>query len=104
MYAVIVSGGKQHRVKEGETLKLEKIEVETGATVEFDQVLLVSNGDDVKVGTPVVAGAKVTAEVVSHGRHKKIKIIKFRRRKHHMKQQGHRQWFTEVKITGINAG
>jgi len=104
MYAVIVSGGKQHRVKEGETLKLEKIEVETGASVEFDQVLLVSNGDDVKVGAPVVAGAKVTAEVVSHGRHKKIKIIKFRRRKHHMKQQGHRQWFTEVKITGINAG
>src|SRR5690554_8115008 len=104
MYAVIVSGGKQHRVKEGETLKLEKIEVETNTTVKFDQVLLVSNGDDVKVGTPVVAGAKVTAEVVSHGRHKKIKIIKFRRRKHHMKQQGHRQWFTEVKITGINAG
>ncbi len=104
MYAVIVSGGKQHRVKEGETLKLEKIEVETGASVEFDQVLLVSNGDDIKVGAPVVAGAKVTAEVVSHGRHKKIKIIKFRRRKHHMKQQGHRQWFTEVKITGINAG
>jgi len=104
MYAVIVSGGKQHRVKEGETLKLEKIEVETGASVEFDQVLLVSNGDEIKVGAPVVAGAKVTAEVVSHGRHKKIKIIKFRRRKHHMKQQGHRQWFTEVKITGINAG
>src|SRR5690554_7976468 len=79
MYAVIVSGGKQHRVKEGETLKLEKIEVETGATVEFDQVLLVSNGDDVKVGTPVVAGAKVTAEVVSHGRHKKIKRSEERR-------------------------
>ena len=104
MYAVIVSGGKQHRVKEGETLKLEKIEVETGATVEFDQVLLVSIGDDVKVGAPVVAGAKVTAEVVAHGRHKKVKIIKFRRRKHHMKQMGHRQWFTEIKVTGINAG
>jgi len=104
MYAVIVSGGKQHRVKEGETLKLEKIEVETGATVEFDQVLLVSNGDDVKVGAPVVAGAKVTAEVVAHGRHKKVKILKFRRRKHHMKQMGHRQWFTEIKVTGINAG
>jgi large subunit ribosomal protein L21 len=104
MYAVIISGGKQHRVKEGETLKLEKIEVETGASVEFDQILLVSNGDDVKVGMPVVAGAKVTAEVVAHGRHKKVKIVKFRRRKHHMKQMGHRQWFTEVKITGINAG
>ncbi|HBM51171.1 MAG TPA: 50S ribosomal protein L21 [Marinobacter sp.] len=101
MYAVIVSGGKQHRVKEGETLKLEKLEVETGGSVEFDRVLLVANGDDVKVGAPVVEGAKVTAEVVSHGRHVKINIIKFRRRKHHMKRQGHRQWFTEVKITGI---
>ena len=101
MYAVVVSGGKQHRVKEGETLKLEKLEVETGGSVEFDRVLLVANGDDVKVGAPVVEGAKVTAEVVSHGRHDKINIIKFRRRKHHMKRQGHRQWFTEVKITGI---
>ena len=101
MYAVIISGGKQHRVKEGETLKLEKLEVETGGSVEFDRVLLVANGDDVKVGAPVVEGAKVTAEVVSHGRHDKVNIIKFRRRKHHMKRQGHRQWFTEVKITGI---
>ncbi|MCH8499310.1 MAG: 50S ribosomal protein L21 [Marinobacter sp.] len=101
MYAVIVSGGKQHRVAEGETLKLEKIEVETGSTVEFDRVLLVANGDDVKVGAPVVEGAKVTAEVLGHGRGEKIHIIKFRRRKHHMKRQGHRQWFTEVKITGI---
>lgn len=103
MYAVIVSGGKQHRVKEGETLKLEKLEVETGGSVEFDRVLLVANGDDVKVGAPVVEGAKVTAEVVSHGRHDKINIIKFRRRKHHMKRQGHRQWYTEIKITGISA-
>ncbi|MGM0570973.1 50S ribosomal protein L21 [Marinobacter sp.] len=101
MYAVIVSGGKQHRVKEGETLKLEKLEVETGGTIEFDRVLLVGNGDDIKVGAPVVDGAKVTAEVVNHGRHDKVQIIKFRRRKHHMKRQGHRQWFTEVKITGI---
>ncbi|RBP29184.1 LSU ribosomal protein L21P [Marinobacter pelagius] len=101
MYAVIVSGGKQHRVKEGETLKLEKLEVETGGTVDFDRVLLVADGDNVKVGAPVVDGAKVTAEVVSHGRHDKVQIIKFRRRKHHMKRQGHRQWFTEVKITGI---
>jgi large subunit ribosomal protein L21 len=101
MYAVIVSGGKQHRVKEGETLKLEKLEVETGSNIDFDRVLLIANGDDVKVGAPVVEGAKVTAEVVSHGRHDKIQIIKFRRRKHSMKRQGHRQWFTEVKITGI---
>ena len=101
MYAVIVSGGKQHRVKEGETLKLEKLEVETGGSVDFDRVLLVADGDKVQVGAPVVDGAKVTAEVVSHGRHDKIQIIKFRRRKHSMKRQGHRQWFTEVKITGI---
>jgi large subunit ribosomal protein L21 len=101
MYAVIVSGGKQHRVKEGETLKLEKLEVETGSNVEFDRVLLIADGDNFKVGAPVVDGAKVTAEVVSHGRHDKIQIIKFRRRKHSMKRQGHRQWFTEVKITGI---
>ncbi|GHD48608.1 LSU ribosomal protein L21P [Marinobacter persicus] len=101
MYAVIVSGGKQHRVKEGETLKLEKLEVETGGTVEFDRVLLVADGDNVKVGAPAVDGAKVTAEVVNHGRHDKVQIIKFRRRKHSMKRQGHRQWFTEVKITGI---
>lgn len=102
MYAVFVSGGKQHRVVEGETLKLEKIEVATGGTVEFDQVLMVTKGDDIKIGAPVVAGAKVTAEVVRHGRADKVTIIKFRRRKHSMKRQGHRQWFTEVKITGIN--
>ena len=103
MYAVIEAGGKQHRVVEGETLKLEKIEVATGETVEFDKVLMIGGGDDVKIGTPVVAGAKVTAEVVTQGRHKKIKIIKFNRRKHYRKETGHRQWFTEVKITGITA-
>lgn len=103
MYAVIVSGGKQHRVIEGETLKLEKIEVATGETIEFDQVLLVGSGADVKIGEPVVAGAKVTAEVVAQGRSKKVKIVKFRRRKHSRTQAGHRQWFTEVKITGISA-
>ncbi|MFK8051067.1 MAG: 50S ribosomal protein L21 [Halioglobus sp.] len=103
MYAVIESGGKQHRVVEGETLKLEKIETATGETVEFDKVLMVGGGDDVKIGTPTVAGSKVTAEVVAHGRHKKITIIKFNRRKHYRKQTGHRQWYTEVKITGISA-
>ena len=101
MYAVIVSGGKQYRVQEGETLKLEKLQAEAGSSVEFDRVLLVGNGDDLKIGEPVVDGAKVTAEVVQHGRAKKVEIIKFKRRKHHMKRQGHRQWFTEVKITGI---
>ena len=102
MFAVIVSGGKQYRVQEGQTLKVEKLTAEAGAAVDFDRVLLVSNGDDVKVGAPVVEGAKVSAEVVSHGRGDKVTIVKFRRRKHHMKRQGHRQWFTEVKITGIN--
>lgn len=101
MYAVIAAGGKQHRVVEGEVLRLEKIEVATGENVDFDQVLLVSNGTEVKIGAPVVDGAKVTAEVLSHGRADKVRIIKFRRRKHSMKRQGHRQWYTEVKITSI---
>lgn len=101
MYAVIAAGGKQHRVEEGEVLRLEKIEVATGEKVDFDEVLLVADGDDIKIGAPVVKGAKVSAEVLSHGRADKVKIIKFRRRKHSMKRQGHRQWYTEVKITGI---
>ena len=99
--AVIESGGKQHRVEEGEVLRLEKIEVATGESVDFDKVLMVVNGDTINIGAPVVEGAKVTAEVLSHGRGEKVKIIKFRRRKHSMKRQGHRQWYTEVKITGI---
>ena len=103
MYAVIVTGGKQYKVAEGEFLNHEKLEVATGESVTFDRVLLVGNGDDVKIGAPVVDGAKVVAEVVSQGRHDKVTIIKFRRRKHHMKRQGHRQWFTEIKITGIQA-
>ncbi len=102
MYAVFQSGGKQHRVAEGQTVRLEKLDVETGAAVEFDKVLLVANGEDVKIGAPFVDGGKVTAEVVTHGRGKKVKIVKFRRRKHHRKQAGHRQWFTEVKITAIS--
>jgi len=103
MYAVFQSGGKQHRVSEGQVVRLEKLELATGATVEFDSVLMVVNGEDVKIGAPVVAGAKVVAEVVAQGRGGKVKIVKFRRRKHSRKQQGHRQWFTEVKITGIQA-
>ena len=102
MYAVIESGGKQHRVVEGETLKLEKIEVAPGETIEFDKVLMVG-GDTIKIGTPLIEGGKVTAEVISQGRHKKIKIIKFNRRKHYRRETGHRQCLTEVKITGINA-
>ncbi|MBP9956695.1 50S ribosomal protein L21 [Geopseudomonas guangdongensis] len=103
MYAVIVTGGKQYKVAEGEFLKIEKLDVATGESIAFEQVLLVGNGDDIKIGAPVVEGAKVTAEVIAQGRHDKIRIIKFRRRKHHMKRQGHRQWFTEIKITGIQA-
>ncbi len=104
MHAVIQSGGKQHRVAEGDVLKVEKLSAEEGATVELDKVLLISNGDQVKIGAPYVAGGKVTATVKAHGRGKKVKIIKFKRRNHHLKHQGHRQWYTELEITGINAG
>jgi len=104
MYAVIRTGGKQYRVAEGDTLKVEKIAAETGASLELDQVLMVADGEDIKVGKPYLNGGKVMATVKSHGRGKKVKIIKFRRRKYHLKRQGHRQWFTELEITGINAG
>ena len=103
MYAVIETGGKQHRVTEGELIRVEKIEAATGSTIDFDRVLMVGEGETVKVGTPVVDGAKVSAEVVQHGRGDKVTILKFKRRKHHMKRQGHRQWFTEIKITAINS-
>ena len=101
MFAVIETGGKQHRVVEGELIKVEKIEAETGSTIDFDRVLMVRKGESTKVGTPVVDGAKVSAEVVQHGRGEKVAIVKFKRRKHHMKRQGHRQWFTEIKIIAI---
>jgi large subunit ribosomal protein L21 len=104
MYAVIQTGGKQYRVAEGDTLKVEKISADEGASVEIDQVLMVADGDDVKLGKPYLEGGKVTATVKSHGRGKKVKIIKFRRRKNYLKRQGHRQWFTELEITGIDAG
>ncbi len=103
MYAVIESGGKQHRVEEGEVLKLEKLDASTGDSINFDKVLMIGEGAGVKIGKPYVEGS-VTAEVISHGRGDKVSIIKFRRRKHSMKRQGHRQWFTEVKITGISEG
>jgi len=103
MYAVFKTGGKQYRATTGDKLKVEKIEAEKGATVELDQVLMVGEGADVKVGTPLLEGGKVTAVVVDHGRHDKIKIIKFKRRKHHMKRAGHRQYFTQIEITGIEA-
>jgi len=101
MYAVIISGGKQYRVIEGQTLKLEKLPVDVGGEVNIDKVLMVVNGEDIRVGKPCLADAKVSATVVSHGRHKKIHIVKFKRRKHHRKQMGHRQYYTEIKITAI---
>lgn len=103
MYAVIKTGGKQYRVTEGETLRIERLTADEGDSVEFDEVLMVGEGDTVKIGTPRVEGGKVTATIKAHGRGKKVEIIKFRRRKHHMKRMGHRQDFTEVKITGISA-
>jgi len=103
MYAVIQTGGKQYRVEEGTYLKIEKLELGKGDSVEFDKVLMIQSDDAVKVGAPFIEGGKVTATVLSQGRHDKVKIIKFRRRKHHMKQMGHRQYYTEIQITGISA-
>ncbi|KAF3976976.1 MAG: 50S ribosomal protein L21 [Methylococcales symbiont of Iophon sp. n. MRB-2018] len=103
MYAVIQTGGKQYRVEEGTTLKIEKLELGTGESIEFDKVLMVQSDAETKIGQPYVESGKVTAEVVSQGRHKKVKIIKFKRRKYHMKQMGHRQYYTEIQITGISA-
>lgn len=100
MYAVIVSGGKQYRVTEGQQLKVEKLAVEAGAVVDFP-ALMIGKGEQVQLGAPYVTGSKVSASVVGHGRGDKVKIIKFRRRKHHRKQMGHRQWYTEIKITNI---
>jgi large subunit ribosomal protein L21 len=103
MYAVFKTGGKQYRATTGDVLKVEKIEAEKGATIELDQVLMVGEGADVKVGAPYLEGGKVIAKVVDHGRLDKIRIIKFKRRKHHEKQMGHRQYFTKIEITGIDA-
>ncbi len=103
MYAVIMTGGKQYRVSQGDKLRVEKLDVAEGDSVEIDQVLMVVDGDDIKIGAPVLEGGKVTAEVKAHGRGAKVEIIKFHRRKHHMKRQGHRQAYTELEITGISA-
>jgi large subunit ribosomal protein L21 len=101
MFAVIESGGKQHRVEEGEVLRLEKLAAGPGDTVTFDRVLMIAEGDDIKVGTPFVAGGEVTAEVVGEGRGDKVTVIKFKRRKNYHRKQGHRQSYTEVRVTGI---
>jgi large subunit ribosomal protein L21 len=102
MYAVIKTGGKQYRVKEGDVLKLEQLTAEVGSSYDFVEVLMLSDGDKVTCGTPFVANAVVKADIIEHARHKKIRIIKFRRRKHHMKQMGHRQNYTQVRITAIS--
>ena len=103
MYAVIKTGGKQYRVCAGQKLKVEQIPAEVGAEITLDQVLMVGEGESVKVGAPLVAGASVKCTVVSHGRHDKVKIFKMRRRKHYQKHQGHRQNCTELRIDTIAA-
>jgi large subunit ribosomal protein L21 len=103
MYAVFKTGGKQYRASTGDVIKVEKIEAEKGATVELDQVLMVGEGEDVKVGTPFLEGGKVTATVLDQGRGDKIMVIKFKRRKNYRRKMGHRQYFTQLEITGIEA-
>jgi large subunit ribosomal protein L21 len=103
MYAVIKTGGKQYRVREGDVIRVEKLEAETGSTVEIDDVLMVGEGADVTLGKPMVDGAKVTATVSEQGRGRKITIIKFKRRQDYRRTKGHRQPYTELRITGISA-
>jgi large subunit ribosomal protein L21 len=104
MYAVIKTGGKQYKVAEGDMVLVEKLEPADGEGVEFNDVLMLVDGDQVEVGAPFVAGAKVAGKVVEQGRHKKVQIVKFKRRKHHLKRQGHKQLYTKVEITGIAKG
>jgi large subunit ribosomal protein L21 len=103
MYAVFQTGGKQYRATTGDVLKIEKLDLEAGASVAFDHVMLVGEGESVKLGAPTIAGATVNGKVLSQGRADKVHILKFRRRKHYRKQQGHRQYYTEIEITGISA-
>ncbi|MCK5336615.1 MAG: 50S ribosomal protein L21 [Gammaproteobacteria bacterium] len=101
MYAVIATGGKQYKVTEGLTLRVEKLEGDAGAAVDLDKVLMIADGSDVKIGTPYLDGSKVSATIKSQGRAKKVEIMKFRRRKHSQKRTGHRQYYTEIEITSI---
>ncbi|HET9113143.1 MAG: 50S ribosomal protein L21 [Burkholderiales bacterium] len=103
MYAVIKTGGKQYRIVAGEKIKVEQIPADVGSEIVLDQVFMLADGSDIKVGTPLVNGAKVTATIISHGRHDKVRIFKMRRRKHYQKHQGHRQNYTEIQISGISA-
>lgn len=104
MYAVIKTGGKQYKVAEGETLRVERLDGAQGDQIEIDQVLLVGDGEDVKIGAPTVDGAKVSATIKGHGRGDKIRVVKFKRRKDYKRVQGHRQSYTELEITSIAAG
>ena len=103
MYAVISTGGKQYKLAQGDVCRIEKLDAEEGASVEIDKVLMIADGDNINIGTPFVDGGKLTATVKSHGRAKKVEIMKFRRRKHHQKRTGHRQYYTEIEVTGISA-
>ncbi|PPI86547.1 50S ribosomal protein L21 [Candidatus Pantoea edessiphila] len=102
MYTVFQSGGKQYKAIEGQVIRLEKLDAKIGDCIQFKEVLMISKGEYLKIGTPFVVNSSVNGKIIFHGRNKKIKIIKFRRRKHYRKQQGHRQWFTDVKIININ--
>ncbi|MCW5196674.1 50S ribosomal protein L21 [Buchnera aphidicola (Pemphigus obesinymphae)] len=101
MYAVLLNGGKQHRVKEGQIIRLEKINLKIGKTIEFKEILMISDKKNIKIGNPILSQSLIQAYIENHGKHKKIKILKFNRRKHYKKTQGHRQLFTDVKITKI---
>lgn len=103
MYAVFRSGGKQYRAAKGDVLRLEKLEADEGATINFDEVLLVGEGADIKVGNPMLAGSTVSGKVVRQGKSKKVPVVKFRRRQNYLRQGTHRQFFTEVEITAISA-
>ncbi|HPE61471.1 MAG: 50S ribosomal protein L21 [Thiothrix sp.] len=103
MYAVITTGGKQYRVAQGDVIQVEKLDAEEGSGIDFDNVLMVGSGDDVRIGAPFVEGCKVSATVKSQMRGEKLEIMKFRRRKHHQKRTGHRQYLTKIEITAINA-
>ncbi|HEY9050526.1 MAG TPA: 50S ribosomal protein L21 [Gammaproteobacteria bacterium] len=102
MYAVVKTGGKQYKVAQGDILKVEKLEGNEGDSIELNNVLMIADGDKLTIGTPMVDGGKVTATIKAQARAKKVEIIKFRRRKHYQKRTGHRQYFTELEITGIN--
>ncbi len=104
MYAVFRSGGKQYRAAKGDVLRLEKIEADEGATVEFDEVLLVGEGSDIKVGSPTISGSTVSGKVLRQGKSRKVSVVKFKRRQNYLRQGSHRQFFTEVEITGITGG